>query len=387
MYAHVRLPFDSVPFERPLWNTLGILRLILVVTGLTALSTLAGPRKKAAEPPAKATPAAAPMPRPALVLPPGLSAEDAIAQLRTLYETNLEYEQAVAYADAVLKRDDLSIDQKLEAYRLQGFAKAVVEDPVDAERPFRLLLRARPDYDLPASTPPKILAVFRKVQSEERALASQLRQVERGRLIANLRVSPGPAEDATGGLPITFAYRVRDTAGVVESMRVLYRRAGQKQFSSLALERTAEGEWRGLIPGDVTADPNGFKLEYVTETADREGPLLTVGSEQQPRTIVIAPGQVPIKSFKPIPRGLFWTSLGMTAALGIATGVLGYLFNTQQSSFNAAVQRPGVEGADLVSQINRGGTYATATNVLLISTGVALAASLIFLPLTRFGED
>ncbi len=49
--------------------------------------------------------------------------------------------------------------------------------------------------------------------------------------------------------------------------------------------------------------------------------------------------------------------------------------------------RPGANGAVLVPQIARGEAYAMATNVLMVSTAVLLAASLILLPLTRFFED
>ena len=45
--------------------------------------------------------------------------------------------------------------------------------PVDAEGPFRLLLRLNPGFVLPAQTTPKIVAVFRKVEAEERAIFEQ----------------------------------------------------------------------------------------------------------------------------------------------------------------------------------------------------------------------
>lgn len=354
---------------------------------LLAAVVQAAPKKKAAPPPAPVSTPEAAAPTPAAPLPaPARTAAEALAQLDSLYKT-LEYAAVIPLAEQVLARSDLSSDQRLEAYRLQGSAKAIVEDPVDAERPFRLLLRARPDYDMPAETPPKILAVFRKVQSEEKALASQLRGVERSRLIAALRLSGEPAKEAQGGRPIRFNYRVRDTAGVVETVKVQFRRAGQKAFSSLALERSEDGEWRGVIPGEFTADDKGFTLEYLTETADREGVLLAAGSQAQPLTIEVAAGQVPVQAFKPVSKPVFFATVGLTAAVGAAAGVLGFLYNREQSAFDRAVATAGANGADLVSQIARGEGYAMATNVLMVSTAVLLAASLILLPLTRFFED
>lgn len=335
--------------------------------------------------PKKTTAPATPPPTPAPVLVARTAAE-AMAQLDSLYKT-LEYAAVIPLAEQVLARSDLSSEQRLEAYRLQGSARAIVEDPVDAERPFRLLLRARPDYEMPGDTPPKILAVFRKVQSEEKALASQLKGVERSRLIAGLRLTGEPPNEAQGGRPVRFAYRVRDTAGVVEAVKVQYRRGGQRSFSSLALERSEDGEWRGFIPGEFTADEKGFGLEYFTETSDREGLLLVSGTEKQPLLITVLPGQVPVQAFKPVPKAVFFTSLALTGAIGVATGVLGFLYNQEQASFDRRVAMGGANGAMLALQIERGQSYALATNVLLVSSAIAIAATLILLPLTRLFDD
>jgi hypothetical protein len=325
-------------------------------------------------------PASTPMRAPAISNGP-----QALEQLKELYRT-LEYDQVIPLAEALLARDDLSQEQRLEVYRLQGSARAIVEDPIDAERPFRLLLRARPDYDLPADTPPKILAVFRKVQSEEKALASQLRDVERARLIANVRLSGEPPKEAVGGRPLRFAYRVRDTAGVVETMRLQYRRAGQKAYSSLALERSEDGEWHGVIPGEFTADPTGFSLEYTVETADRDGPLVTQGTVAAPLTLAVAAGQVPTTAFKPVPRGVFFVMMGATAAIGAAAGVTGLLFNGTQAEYRTLAAME-VQARTLEQLADRGQALGLATNVLLVSAGVALVATLILLPLTRFFDE
>ncbi len=255
-----------------------------------------------------------------------------VGQLDALY-TALEYDKVVPLAEQVLAREDLSLDQRLEVYRLQGCAKAIVDDPVDAEKPFRLLLRARAEYELPASTPPKILAVFRKVQSEERALAGLTREVERARIIAGLKLLGDPPSKAQGGLPLRFQFRLRDPTSAVESMRVSYRREGQNVFSSLALQRSDEGDWRGTLAGEVTADPKGFVLQYVVETVDATGPLLTLGSAANPRSIPVAAGQVPVARFKPIPPPLWVTSAALTGVLGAGWGALGGSELLTQSTF------------------------------------------------------
>jgi hypothetical protein len=362
--------------------------LVLSAPALAAPKKGKSPKSAPVTAPAAAPPASLPAKQPApsakLVDAPATAGE-AVDLVTTLFNS-LEYATVIPTAEQALTRADLSLDQRVELYRLLGCAKAATADPVEAEVPFRLMLRAKPDADMSADTAPKFLSVFRKVQTEERALASQLKRVERERLVANLRLMGAPANPAQGGLPITFSYRVRDTAGVVEAVRVSYRRANQRAFSSLALERSVDGEWRGQIPGEFTADERGFTLEYVTETADREGPLLVAGAPTSPLRLEVLAGQVPVKTFKPISRGVFFTSVGVTAAAGVAAGVLGFLFNQEHASFDRAVAGAPA-GPSLVAQIQRGESYAVATNVLMLTTAAVAVVTLILLPLTNFSGD
>jgi ribosomal protein L9 len=69
----------------------------------------------------------------------------------------------------------------------QLYGSVAARDIVEAEKPFRLLLRARPTFELPASTPPKIMAVFRKVQVEEQALFKDARR--------DIRMADRPKKD------------------------------------------------------------------------------------------------------------------------------------------------------------------------------------------------
>ncbi len=357
------------------------LAVVLVLGCCTAVGGKRSPPPSESPAPAKPVPA---KPGPAVAI---TSVAEAMARLETLYST-LEYDQVIPLADALLAREDLTSQQRLEAYRLQGSARAIVEDPVDAERPFRLLLRARPDYELPSETPPKILAIFRKVQSEEQALASQLRVVERSRLISNLKLTGEPANDCRGGRPIRFAYRLRDTAGVVSTVRVEYRRAGQPAFSSLPLERTEEGEWRGLVPGELTASEVPYTLEYLVETADATGPLLVSGNRAAPLTIAVAAGEVPRVTFKPVARGVFWPMAALTLGLGVATGISGFLLHSEQMAYARTARSMMIlESEALAAQARRGDGLAVMTNGLLVATGVSLVATLVLLPLTRFVDE
>lgn len=94
------------------------------------------------------------------------SIDQQLALARNLYDS-LEYQLVVPLTKDILSHPALRPDQLVKAYELQGSSLVVIGDPIEAEKPFRLLLRLRPDFDLAASAPPKIVAVFRKVQVEE----------------------------------------------------------------------------------------------------------------------------------------------------------------------------------------------------------------------------
>ena len=357
--------------------------LLCVVVTATAFAKPAKPKAPVAAPVDSPAPPSTPAAPSELKLDPAASPVALVTQLNGLYE-GLDYERVIPFAEACLKRTDLQLSQQLEVYRLLGSAKAIVEDPVDAEKPFRLLLRARPDYDLPNNTPPKILAVFRKVQSEERALAGKLREVERERVVASLKLLDELPSEARGGRPLVFSLRLRDPGSAVESVKVAYRRAGEKAFSSLALQRSEQGDWRGAIPSDFTASKDGFPLEYFVETGDGSGPLLSVGANLTPRTVRVTPGFVETRAFKPIHPAVTFVSLSLSVAIGVAAGVLGVAFNLEQAKYRELSRMAEVSGAELSERARTGTTLATATNGTLIAFGVGALTTALFFPFTDF---
>lgn len=308
-------------------------------------------------------------------------------RVRNLYAA-LEYDGVIPLAEEALRRQDLALSDKLDAYRLLGSAKAIVEDPSEAEKPFRLLLRAQADFDLGAETPPKILAVFRKVQSEEKALADQLRGVQRDRIISGLKLIGEPPRTARGGRPLPLSFRLRDATGAVEQLRVPYRRQGTAVFSTLALERSAEGDWRGLVPAEFTSDAKGFRMEYFIETADSGGPLLRVGGEAKPLTLEVTPGTIAQARPPPLPRWLFFTSAALTVAAGGTAGGLAAAFHSTQDGYKAqlASGQP-LEGSTLTQQRQLGDQLAAGTNGALIAVGVTAIATAIIAALTDFAPE
>lgn len=286
----------------------------------------------------------------------------------------LDYDQVIAALKPVL--DDPAVDPELkaEAWVLEGSTRAIIQDLVDAEQPFRKLLRLKPDFELPAKTAPKILAAFRKVQAEEKAFAAETRQAERARIIAGLRLLDLPPDAAKGGRPVPFALRLFDPNGAVAELVVPYRKAGEPTYSTLALVRDETGTWRGALPGEVTVNDQGLRLEYFVETRDPKGArLLTKGTEGQPLLLEVSPGQLKRAA---LPRGFFYGATGAALASGVALGVVGGLFLQAQDAYT----HPGglfVPAPEHNALGARGDALGLGAAGLIVSTSVLAATALV----------
>ncbi len=252
------------------------------------------------------------------------SAAQLLAEARAAFE-GLEYDRVVPLAKQILTRDPLDIEQRLDAYLLLGSSLAIIGDTIDAEKPFRFLLRGRPDFEMSADTSPKILAVFRKVQVEERAIASQMKELERKRIVHELALIGGPPAKVQGGEAVVFGFTLRDPFAVVAEVKVQYRKRSEKSYSSLALKRDDRGGWTGEIPGAWTANANGFVLEWFLTSSDgRAMELLTRGTSDAPESLIVGPGTVPEISEPFYQTAWFWAAAGLVAVAGGAAGYYAY---------------------------------------------------------------
>ena len=283
------------------------------------LALFCGAAAQAARPPKKPAPAAA---APVALPTEDLSKSDTAALLERAgkHFRDQDYDKVLPLVEAALARPDVSVDQRLDAYLMQGSSLAIIGDAVEAEKPFRFLLRGRPDFDLSADTAPKILAIFRKVQVEEKAIASQMKELEHNRIVKELQLLGVPPAQAQGGLPITFTYQLRDPRGLVTQVQLLYRRAGEEAFAALPLKHDPRGDWSGAIPGEWTASPTPYSLEYFVTSADVAGErLIALASATSPLALPVDAGKVPEQ--KPLYKnGWLWGGVALVAvALGTAT--------------------------------------------------------------------
>jgi hypothetical protein len=330
--------------------------------------------------PPEPAPAPAP-PAPAQPAGPDLSKLSEAQLLDGAHEAfkSLEYDRALPLTEKLLEREGATFDQRIEAYFLLASARAFVTDPLEAERPLRALLRLKPDFELPPDTSPKLVAVFRKVQVEEAALAAEAKATERARVRSRIKLEGGPPATAVGGQPLTFRYRATDPLGSIAVLRVSYRNGRQGEFSALALERAKSGDWEATLPGDATASETPWRLEYYVEALDGLGPLAALGGEMQPRVIDVEAGQVP-RPFKPLSRAFYAGVIVLAAAATATTAVVGGRFASLQAHFAAITRTGTVDGAEYRDTRLAGFEMAQATNWSLIVT-VVLAAATVVLPI------
>ena len=327
----------------------GLLLGLVIGVGIAGAGTASHAKKKrrrrpAAEKPAPALePAAAPASQPVEVVATPLESAtveavaDAAGEWQKLLQearnlfADLEYGEVVPRVNTVLASEESTIDARMDAYLLLGSSLAIMGNIPEAEKAFRFLLRGRPETDLPADTPPKILRIFRHVKVEDERIRSETRALEHVRVVESLQLSGHPEDTATGGAPIAFAYALRDPRGAVSSVHVQYRKRGLAlDYSSLALSLDEVGRWRGEIPGEWTESDDGFALEYYVTTTNGGGTtLLEVGAPPaDPLHISIAPGTIADRT--PFYEKVwFWAATG---AVVVGGGVAGYFLYRDQTS-------------------------------------------------------
>jgi hypothetical protein len=315
--------------------------------------------------------------------------KEALAQAQKLYDS-LEYDKVAPLAALALTSPDLTLDEKLTAYQLQGSALAIIGDSVAAERPFVLILSVRPDFMLPDDTPPKIKAVFAKVKGEFDQVRRDNEARSRKELAATIELQGTPPATAVGGRPLRFELGVADPRGVVKTVRVQYRKKGETEYLALPLMRGPTGQWQGAVPGEWTASDAGFAMDCVVIVADATGPLKSVG-EPTPLTIDVSPGQVD-RTARPVPLWVFGTAAGVTgAALVASAGLAGatlYVNDDYHSKLQNSTADDPVEGSDIVQQEDLGNSLNVAQVAAWGAFGVtALVTGVLALFTNWSGEE
>ncbi len=170
-----------------------------------------------------------------------------------------DFEDAVKTLEAGIDAPDLTDEQLAELYRLLGLAHLYLGNEVKARDAFEKLLQARPDYELPRATPPKIRTLYTRIKDDIRK--RRVRPV-------TLTVSGVPEQKP--GLAVTVESRIDDMA-LGAKAKLFYRRSGAQNYSSIDFmrDRADRSLYRATIPAfELPEEASAYDLEYYVEIAD-----------------------------------------------------------------------------------------------------------------------
>jgi tetratricopeptide (TPR) repeat protein len=228
-----------------------------------------------------------------------------------------EFEEAVKTLEAGLDAPDVTDDQLVELYRLLGLTSLYLGDEARAREAYEMLLQARPDYELPRTTPPKIRTLYARIKED----------------IKNRRVRPvtlqvDPIPDAGGGTPAVAEATIRDMA-LGARARLFYRRAGAQAYSSVDFTRDRANKERftATIPAyELPATASAYEVEYYFEVADAaQRRLAGRGDAFNPLVFQVAPepGAVATPGERPWYKSPWlWVAVGAVAVAGTAGAVV-----------------------------------------------------------------
>jgi len=230
--------------------------------------------------------------RAVVVVNPAATVEELLHTASEAYEA-LEYEVCLAHATAALSRAGITDDQRVTAYALQAGSHAVMGQQLDAEREYRLLIRLRPEFKLPDTTPPKILAAWRVVDAEEELIRRTVRHAQRERMINAITLKVDAPQSHRGGAPLDIRVKISDPYAGIAQLVLAYRTEPTAGFSTLPFEKRGE-DFVARFSAAQTSSEAGFALDYAILARDAEGQVVaSSGTEALPQTIRVTAGYKP----------------------------------------------------------------------------------------------
>lgn len=247
-----------------------------------------------------------------------------------------DFEDAVRTLTRGFDQPDLTDDQLAEMYRLAGLAHLYLGNEEKARDAFEKLLQARPDYELPRATPPKIRALYGRIKDDIRK-----------RRVRPVTLTLTPAPDVDGGAPLDVEARIEDMA-LGAKAKLFYRRAGAQGFSSTDFvrgkaDRTA---YLATIPAfELPSEETSYEIEYYVEVADAaQRRLAGRGDSYNPLTFQVAARHVaqgPAVEAVPLYKSPWlWLGIGVVVA-GATTGAVLLATSNQTATLPVKIQIEG----------------------------------------------
>jgi len=158
-----------------------------------------------------------------------------------------------------LEQPDNSDDELVEIYRLQGIVALYKGDREAARHALVKLFQARPDYELPPGTAPKIRALFAEVQADVRA-----------QRVKPVTLEFEPLDGLVAGGPASIQATVRDLPAAAH-VRFFYRRVGSEAYGLLELHVADDRATAALPAAELPLGDAPFAIEYYLEVDDAAG--------------------------------------------------------------------------------------------------------------------
>jgi hypothetical protein len=178
----------------------------------------------------------------------------------------LDYEQANSVAERVVKKNGLTHDQLVRAYRILAVTNAILDKEEQARDAFLQLLTYDPEYQADPNLGPKVNTPFMEARGSFRSLSSK----------PGIEVA---ASISTGGGKLRVT--TRDPTRIVKRVNVGYRWTSSGEYT---ISQIDPGETVAAV--EVAAAPPGrTRLDfYVQALDDRENAVLEAGNPSVPKS-------------------------------------------------------------------------------------------------------
>jgi hypothetical protein len=205
--------------------------------------------------------------------------------------------------------------ERHEAAFLHGYCAVVIGDNAAAQESFASIFAEDVDAQPPFEMEPRIVVLLdaaRSAERERRATAAAAALAAR-RAQVDLRVER--PVDVRGGARAFFPITLRDPPGLVRTVRLEFRRAGETDFYALPVQKKADGSLVGEIPGSYTRSQNGLTLQWFVAAIAADGSVVrSVGSPEAPETLRVGPGSALAQDLRANERLAFATRMSLAVA-------------------------------------------------------------------------
>jgi tetratricopeptide (TPR) repeat protein len=211
---------------------------------------------------------------------------DTLINQASAFYADLDFEKALGVLQKAFQAQGNTRAQLIRIYHLSGLCLGSLGRYADAEDSFSRLLTLDPGFRLGTDVSPRVRKPFNQLVQKK---------------IPRLGVRLVPPTHAQLGQPLTFvAEVVADPVGMIEGVRVFFRRGDAGKFSSVHSSLTGEGEqlvtvpstaWEGHGKGDQIrwyAVVEGMKQSRLQEFSDAAHPSTLEVVEKSPEEIAAA---------------------------------------------------------------------------------------------------